>query len=179
MKKIHLGCGKREFPGFINVDICDFPHIHHKSSIKSLPFFEDNSIDYIYCSHALEYYDSIEAIEVLREWKRVMKHKATLRVCVPNFDSLLKVYDDTNDLDTIIGPLYGRMFADDKLIYHKTVYNFKKISRLLSDIGFKHIKEYDWRDTDHADYDDHSQAYFPHMDKKNGILVSLNIECKK
>ena len=108
-----------------------------------------------------------------------MKRKATLRVCVPNFDSLLKVYDDTNDLDTIIGPLYGRMFADDKLIYHKTVYNFKKISRLLSDIGFKHIKEYDWRDTDHADYDDHSQAYFPHMDKKNGILVSLNIECKK
>ena len=94
--------------------------------------------------------------------------KATLRVCVPNFDSFhLKVYDDTNDLDTIIGPhLFNLMFADDKLIYHKTVYNFKKISRLLSDIGFKHIKEYDWRDTDHADYDDHSQAYFPTWIKK-------------
>jgi len=179
MKKVHLGCGKRDFPGFINVDICDFPHIHYKSSINLLPFFEDNSIDYIYCSHALEYYDSIEAIEVLKEWKRVMKNKAILRVCVPNFDSLIKVYNQTNDLDKIIGPLYGRMPADDKLIYHKTVYNFKKLSRLLSDVGFNHIKEYDWRDTDHADYDDHSQAYFPHMDKKNGILVSLNIESKK
>ena len=38
-------------------------------------------------------------------------------------------------------------------------------------MGFNNIKEYDWRDTDHADYDDHSQAFnFPHMDKKNGIF---------
>ena len=32
---------------------------------------------------------------------------------------------------------------------------------------------------DHPDYDDHSQAYFPHMDKENGIHVSLNLECVK
>jgi len=27
--------------------------------------------------------------------------------------------------------------------------------------------------------DDHSQAYLPHMDKENGILISLNIEATK
>ena len=83
---------KRFFPGFINVDMrenIELPNnIHYKSTIDLLPFFKDNSVDYIYCSHALEYYDSIEAIEVLKEWKRVMKNDAMLRVCVPNFNSL-------------------------------------------------------------------------------------------
>jgi len=27
--------------------------------------------------------------------------------------------------------------------------------------------------------DDYSQAYVPHMDKENGILISLNVECHK
>ena len=31
----------------------------------------------------------------------------------------------------------------------------------------------------HIDYDDYSQAYYPHMDKDNGILISLNVEAIK
>ena len=179
MNKVNLGCWKRNFPDFINVDLCDFPHIDHISSIDSLPFFENDSIDYMYCSHALEYFNSLEAIDVLKEWRRVMKEGAVLRVCVPDFDSLIKVYHMTKDIDKIIGPLYGKMLANDEIIYHRTVYNFEKISKLLSSCGFKQIKKYDWRNTEHSKYDDHSQAYFPHMDKKNGILVSLNVECVK
>ncbi|HAI38830.1 MAG TPA: methyltransferase, partial [Maribacter sp.] len=39
--------------------------------------------------------------------------------------------------------------------------------------------KYDWRQTEHAKFDDHSQAYIPHMDKENGTLISLNIEAVK
>ena len=53
-------------------------------------------------------------------------------------------------------------------------------------IGFKILKvkfnnciKYDWRKTEPADFDDHSQAYIPHMDKSNGTLISLNIESNK
>ena len=46
-------------------------------------------------------------------------------------------------------------------------------------VGFKDIKRYDWRETEHAEFDDHSQAYLPHMDKENGTLISLNVECTK
>ena len=38
------------------------------------------------------------------------------------------------------------------------------------------MQQWDWREVDHGKYDDHSQAYYPHMDKENGIAVSLNIE---
>ena len=44
---------------------------------------------------------------------------------------------------------------------------------------FKDVKLYDWKKTEHSNYDDHSQAYFPHMDKDNGLLVSLNVESQK
>lgn len=61
-----------------------------------------------------------------------------------------------------------------KNLYHKTTYNFKKIKNLLESSGFKNVKRYDWKDTEHSHIDDHSQAYFPHMDKENGKLISLN-----
>ena len=64
-------------------------------------------------------------------------------------------------------------------LYHKTCYDFNSLKNLLEENGFKNVVLYDWRETDHSEFDDHSQAYFPHMDKKNGLLVSLNIECKK
>ncbi len=181
MKKLHLGCWHRDFPGFINIDLCDMPHIHYKSNINKLPFIDDSDIDLIYCSHALEYFDSIEARKVLEEWNRVLKPNGTLRISVPNFEALIKVYKKTNDINKVLGPLYGRMEINngDLKLYHKTCYDFKSLSRLLELEGFKNIRLYDWRETDHSQFDDHSQAYFPHMDKENGILVSLNIECQK
>ena len=45
--------------------------------------------------------------------------------------------------------------------------------------GMREVNHYDWRDTEHSEFDDHSQAYLPHMDKDNGTLMSLNVECKK
>ena len=47
---------------------------------------------------------------------------------------------------------------------------------MLKCLGIQSVKRYDWRETEHAEFDDHSQAYIPHMDKENGTLISLNIE---
>jgi hypothetical protein len=46
-------------------------------------------------------------------------------------------------------------------------------------VGFKEVYLWDWRETEHSHIDDFSQAYLPHMDKENGVLMSLNIEAKK
>jgi predicted SAM-dependent methyltransferase len=181
MKKLHLGCWHRNFPDFINIDLCDLPHIHYKSNIDKLEFIKESEIDLIYCSHALEYFDVFKAKEVILEWKRVLKPDGILRLAVPNFEALIEVYRKTKDINKILGPLYGRMQINDekKTLYHKTCYDFESLKNLLQISGFKNIQLYDWRNTEHADFDDHSQAYFPHMDKKNGLLISLNVECQK
>ncbi len=181
--KLHLGCGKRYIPGFVHVDLADYPHIDYKNDISDLSMFEDDSVDLIYCSHALEYYDRQEAPRILTEWHRVLRRGGTLRVAVPDFEALVKVYTQYQDLNMILGPLYGRMgiksTEDEKLIYHKTVYDFKLLKELLESAGFRNIHRYDWRQTIHKDYDDFSQAYIPHMDKEHGLLISLNAEGQK
>lgn len=181
--KLNLGCWHRDIPGFINIDLCDFPHINYKSSIDDLSMFEDNTVELIYSSHSFEYFDRQDVIAVLKEWRRVLKPGATLRLAVPDFDKLIEIYQKTNTLEKILGPLYGRMEINTengvKKLYHKTTYSFKSLKAVLEENGFTNVHRYDWKKTIHKDYDDHSQAYFPHMDKENGILLSLNIEATK
>lgn len=182
--KLHLGCWKRYIPGFVHVDICDLPHIDFKHPVDRLPMFQDDTVELIYASHVFEYFDRQEAQTVLAEWRRVLKPAGTIRLAVPDFPALIKVYEQTGDLSRILGPLYGRMPVDEGgdaalVIYHKTVYDFASLRQLLEEAGFADVRLYDWRETIHRDYDDHSQAYFPHMDKAHGLLTSLNVEATK
>jgi hypothetical protein len=64
-------------------------------------------------------------------------------------------------------------------IYHKTAYDFSSLKEVLEQSDFKNIRYWDWKATEHSEFDDHSQAYYPHMDKDNGTLISLNVECTK
>lgn len=183
MTKLHLGCGKRHIPGFIHVDLADFPHIDHRHPIDRLPMIDDASVDLIYCCHALEYFGRIEVMDVLGEWARVLVPGGVLRLAVPDFDALIEVYKKYGGLDRLLGPLYGRFEIEGsggpEVLYHRTVYNFDDLKALLEACGFGRVRRYDWRQTLHKDYDDFSQAYVPHMDKENGLLISLNVEADK
>jgi ubiquinone/menaquinone biosynthesis C-methylase UbiE len=181
--KVHLGCWHRVIPGFVHVDLCDMPHIDHKSNIDQLPFFADDSVELIYCSHALEYFDREQARDALQEWYRVLVPGGLLRLAVPDFESLIKVYKTSGKLASILGPLYGKMSIDTPVgratLYHKTTYDEASLRSLLQECGFVMPERWDWRATEHAGIDDHSQAYFPHMQKDSGMLVSLNLQARK
>ena len=69
--KLHLGCGKRCIPGFVHIDLADYPHIDYKSDVSDLSMFEDNSADLIYACHVLEHFKRYEIERVLTEWHRV------------------------------------------------------------------------------------------------------------
>lgn len=181
--KLHLGCGKRYLPGFTHVDIADFAHIEYRNSVSQLTFLKDESIQEIYTSHTLEYFDRIEISNVLAEWFRVLKPGAHLFITVPDFDQLIKIYNDSRQLTKIIGPLFGRWMNPNEQdpIFHKTVWNFNDLSEQLVLTGFEAVRRFDpisYLENIDPEYDDHSLAFYPHMDK-NGIQVSLAISCKR
>ena len=182
--RLHLGCGKRELKGFIHLDIADYPHIDYKHDTRTLPMFADDSVDLIYASHILEYYDRIEVKSVLSEWKRVLKVDGILRIAVPDFAALVQVYRKYDKLDLILGPLFGYwpVPGSNSVIYHKTVYDYSSLKDLLEICGFGNIKKWEWREFFSGElegYDDYSQAYIPHMRKEDGLLISLNVEASK
>ena len=179
--KLHLGCGWRDFgDDWVHIDGGDYDHLEH-NDITKLPY-EDESVDLIYASHALEYFDRQEVIPVLQEWVRVLKKGGILRIAVPDFESMAIMYVMTRNtinqhsLDSFLGPLYGKMQMGNQTIYHKTTYDFSSLSGLLKSVGIESVERYNWRQTEHSEFDDHSQAYIPHMDKEKGILISLNVE---
>lgn len=179
MIKLHLGCGKRDFgTDWIHIDEADFPHIKYKNVLNLE--FPNNTVDLIYTSHMLEYFNRDEAKNVLMEWSRVLKPTGVLRIAVPDFEAMAKLYcNEKYTLDKFLGPLFGKMPQNDSVIYHKTTYDFDSLKKILEECGFSSIHRYDWRNTEHAHIDDHSQAYTPHMDKENGTLISLNVEGSK
>jgi predicted SAM-dependent methyltransferase len=175
--KLHLGCGKKYIPGFIHIDVVEYDHINHVASIDNLSFIPDESVDLIYNCHVLEHFKRQDVNRVLKEWYRVLKKGSILRTSVPDFEKIVEVYTKYKDLKMVIGPLFGRM--DYLYNIHYNTFDFKTIEEELKKAGFKDVYRYNWQETIHKDYDDYSQAYIPHMDKENGILISLNVESIK
>ena len=137
--KINMGCGWRNFgPDWIHIDGGDYEHLDYRS-ITSLEF-RDNTVDLIYASHVIEYFDSHDVKNLLTEWKRVLKKDGVLRVAVPNFEVITSLYlKNKYSLDYFLGPLYGRMEMGDEKIFHKTVYDFDSLKNLLEKCGFGNI----------------------------------------
>ena len=182
MIKLHLGCGKRILNGWVHVDVSNYDHIDFNQSISDLSMFSDNTVETIYFSHALEYFDRTEVVSVLTEWGRVLTKTGMLYLAVPDFVSLIRIYSEKGNLGNILGPLFGKMNSGiaNQLIYHKTVYDEPSLSLLLQECGFINVEKYDpvqFLSEIDKDYDDHSLAFFPHMDR-NGIQVSLCLKAQ-
>ena len=147
-----------------------------QNGIKSNPMGED--FNYAEAFKSVDFTTlKQEVIDLLTEWSRVLKKNGTLRIAVPDFGTLTWLYRTNRmNLSQMLGPLYGKMKMGNETIYHKTTYDIDSLTDVLENAGFTSVRRYRWTETEHAEFDDHSQAYIPHMDKKNGFLISLNVE---
>lgn len=175
--KVHLGCGKRNFgEDWTHIDIANFDHIKFHN-IFDFPLI---NVDLIYASHLINYFNYEEAVKLLEYLYKKLKIGGVLRLALPDFEKMCDLYHSKKfPLSSFLGPLYGRMNVNGHHIYHKYAYDIYSISDILKNIGYKNIKKWDHNKVDHGIFDDHSQAYLPKLDKDNGTLISLNIECNK
>jgi len=175
--KLHIGCGERYIPGFTHIDIRKLPHIDYVTSVDKLSMFDGDSVDLIYACHVLDHFGRSRIEGVLQEWHRILRQGGVLRIAVSDFEKIAEVYVNTKDLKLLLGLLLGRQDYPENA--HGTAFDYSYLTEVLERAGFKNVHRYDWRQTIHKDYDDLSQAYLPHMNKENGILMSLNVEAEK
>lgn len=175
--KLHLGCGNKKIDGFINIDVRYQPNVDVVDNIKFLRSIKKNSIDLIYASHVLEHFSRWDYMLVLQRWHELLKDDGILRIAVPDFEQICTYYLKSKNLRSVSGMLYGGQDYNEN--YHYWCWDFNELKNDLQKIGFKNIIKYNWKDTEHSHVDDYSQSYLPHMDKENGILMSLNVEATK
>lgn len=175
--RLHLGCGNVVLPGWTNVDMMNYPGVDLIDDVTKLTKIPNSSCDIIYASHVLEHISRHKTIQALSLWRNKLKPGGILRISVPDFSKVVKVYSEKGNIKDIIGLVNG----GQRSIYdsHLMIFDKPLITEYLTTAGFSNITEWDWRKTEHSDYDDYSQAYLPHMDKENGVLMSLNIEATK
>jgi predicted SAM-dependent methyltransferase len=173
--KLHLGCGKLRLDDFINIDILS-KSADLKLNVSNLSIINDSKVEDIYVSHCLEHFKRNEIIDLLLEWNRVLKIDGFLRIAVPDFEKVVKIYLKNKDMSELIGFLSGGQ--KDNFDIHYVNFDINILTKLLNICGFDNIKRYDELDF-LKDKDDYSSSYIPHMDIENGELMSLNIICKK
>lgn len=177
MKKVNLGCGNRIIDGWSNIDIVSDKQNVIIDDVGKLHTVPDQTVDLMYASHVLEHFGRHEIDEVLKVWSRKIKSGGILRVAVPDFEAVCKRYLESGNIQELLGFINGGQ--RNQYDYHKVNFDFIKLSNHLINAGFANIRRYDWRLTEHSSIDDYSQSYLPHMDKENGMLMSLNVEAIK
>lgn len=175
--KYHLGCGNKRLENFINIDTQASDAVDVIDDISSLQSVADCSAEVIYACHCLEHFGRNEVKDVLVCWFEKLAFGGTLRLAVPDFNAVVQRYLQNKNMKELYGLLYGGQ--RNEYDYHKFTFTFESLKEMLEEIGFKNVRRYDWRDTEHSNVDDYSQSYLPHMQKETGILMSLNVEANK
>ncbi len=170
LKYLHIGCGDNVLPKpFINIDNRKKKGV---LNLKAYPLkFKTNTFDLVYASHILEHFKKKQVLKVLVEWVRVLKPGGVLRISVPSFENLSKIYNIDKEIDNISGPLMGGQTYKDN--FHYEIFNQKKLIKLLLSAGLEAIHPWDFKRTIHSRYWDFSQA------TTKEIPISLNLEGRK
>ncbi len=174
---VHIGCGRKNSPEFINIDARPFAHVHIVTDdITSLTDFSNATVDLVYMCHILEHIKRNDLKDVLLEMKRVLKDGGILRLSVPDFDKLIDVYNDSGkDINAISHQLMGGQ--DDEYNIHYSVFDYQYLSGLLKEVGFHDVVSWDPDNCQYHNFKDRASRKINVNGKEH--MISLNLEAVK
>lgn len=143
--KLHLGCGPRILPGWVNIDGWRFPGVDFVTDLRQPLPFGDATCRLIFTEHVFEHIDADFRLPVLCELLRVLQPEGTLRIVVPDCEQFANAYitHDNAWFQTTLGwPAGGaeglnRIFT---LHTHRVIDDWASLSAILRKAGFSHIE---------------------------------------
>lgn len=179
---LHLGCGPKRLPGFINID----GNFLHKTNLwldlrNGLPF-PDCTVASIYSCHVFEHFYPDDLAQLLRECHRVLRPGGGLRGVVPDMGGAVLAYveqrrdyfiDFPRPLCSFGGKLSNLLFCDGN---HRQCFDFSYMEEMLGEAGFAEI----WKSSSAE-----SRIYPPERfaqlqgQETNVAPYSLFVECRK
>jgi ubiquinone/menaquinone biosynthesis C-methylase UbiE len=113
-----------------NVDIA--------TDLSDLSMVESGSVEEIYASHCLEHFSHLKTVDVLKEWRRVMKKGCKAYIAVPDLEVTARMILKDGLSDWAINFLYGDQVYDKA--YHYTAFDFPRLAKCLVKAGWSDVK---------------------------------------
>lgn len=138
--KIHLGCGQKRLPGFINIDSRPSEGTDIICDMTSLPF-EENTLEIVYMCHSLEHIPLYEVQPFLSKIYSLLCPSGKIYISVPDFQALASLYlANITPLSMIVRAIHGGQEYSGNT--HFMSYDYKMLSSFLYDVGFKDVLHY-------------------------------------
>ncbi|MBN1606542.1 MAG: glycosyltransferase [Polyangiaceae bacterium] len=140
--RLNLGCGPDIRSGYLNLDFNENPGVAMVCDIRHLPF-DDSSVDEVLANDVLEHFPFAETLDVLREWRRVLRVDGRISLRVPNLEGLVELYrtrpygwrrEDAKLVDPIVERLFGGQ--DFQGNCHYTTFDRTSLWQALEQAGF-------------------------------------------
>ncbi len=139
---LHLGCGEHYIDGMVNID----GNLARRKDVwwdlrNRLPF-GDSTVRFVYCSHTLEHFYPEEALNLLRDIKRLLRSDGVCRIAVPSIEHALEIArgEATSDwprpFEDRLAQAINYLFCDGQ---HKYAYSFGLLSEFAKSAGFTKI----------------------------------------
>lgn len=142
LMRLHIG-GRERKPGWTVLDIQPGPAVDIVGNCLSLRPIADASVEEIYASHVLEHLSyRDELLQALQEMARVLRPGGTLRISVPDFDQLVRLYLKPEltlqERFSIMGTIFGGQ--RDEHDFHKAGLTFELLEVYLEEAGFSAVE---------------------------------------
>lgn len=168
--KLHLGCGGVRWQDFINIDF--YPHDPSKKDssrdgcvadvfgdMKSLGL-PDNSIDEIFTSHTIDHFTKWVAIDMFKDWFRMLKPEGILIIEVADFwRCILWLFHLNSEKRRLArAQFYGNQWDRIDFETHRYVWSAKEIYFILREVGFRSVRIHHKTWTHYSGRDMHIEA---------------------
>ncbi|MDD2935320.1 MAG: methyltransferase [Candidatus Pacebacteria bacterium] len=178
--KLNLGAGGTRMGDYTNVDSLFMKETDLLCELKNLSYFiKKESVTHIYASHILEHFSINEVKDILKKSYNLLQEEGEIRISVPDFEKIASLYminkDSFRQKDPVawLGVIYGGQSS--RYDFHKTGFSFVWLKTLLTEAGFRDIKEYNAEDF-LKNYNIKDSSLYK---KDFGEYISLNVVAKK
>lgn len=173
---IHIGCGEFNDKRYINVDTRPGWHIDYVDSIENCAkIFPPNYADLVYACHVLEHISHLNLLESVKGVYRCLKKGGVFRVSVPNFDTIIDMYDYKREIKDIVAPLMGGQGYQGN--FHHSVFNEKYLKDVFLMSGFREVRRWDPKNAPYHNFKDWSSRKINLYNQE--WPISLNLEAVK
>lgn len=131
--KLDLGAGNNP-RGDDYVPVDQFVESGVKADLSALPF-QDDSVDEIWSSHALEHVPMRKIPETLKEWLRVLKPGGRAIIQTPNMDYIAKYWLTGPDRHWAEAMIFGNQDHDGE--FHKCAFTSQTLRGDLEGTGWE------------------------------------------